>query len=202
MILGAVDRIAGVDVAYLRETHESVATVVVLSFPQLEVLETAVSRIATPFPYVPGLLSFREIPALLPAFEGLCQQPQIVFVDGHGVAHPRRFGIACHLGLWLEIPTIGIGKSKLCGEFAPPGIEKGSSTPLTAGGELIGVALRSRRAVRPIFVSVGFGLPLKISLEWTLRVTPRYRIPEPIRMAHNLAARAKLGSLSGQKIRA
>ena len=121
--------VAGVDVAYLPESGESIASVVVLSYPELDMQVSKVARIPTPFPYVPGLLSFREIPAILKAVEELDVLPDLIFVDGHGQAHPRRFGIASHLGLWLKTPTIGIGKSRLCGRYREPAQRRGSATP-------------------------------------------------------------------------
>ena len=186
-----VSRVAGVDVAYIRELGESVATVVVLSYPDLGIVESAVARSATPFPYVPGLLSFREIPPLLKALGQLSALPDLILVDGHGWAHPRRFGIACHLGLWLQSPTIGVGKSFLCGRFSEPGMQKGEVSYLTQREEIIGKVLRTRTGVKPVFVSVGYGLPLDSCVRWVLRCSPRFRIPEPIRQAHNLAAHRK-----------
>jgi deoxyribonuclease V len=186
-------RIAGVDVAYLGDSGESVATVCVLSYPELQVEEWAVSRTPTPFPYVPGLLSFREVPPILEAMARLERPVELIFVDGHGQAHPRRMGIASHLGLWLETPTIGIGKSRLCGRFVEPETEKGAWTDLLDRGEVVGRVLRSRPGVKPVFVSVGYGMPLEDCVTWTLRVTTKYRLPEPIRQAHRLAALGKSG---------
>ena len=183
------ERIAGVDVGYSRPLGLSVATVAVLAFPSLELVESAVATTPTPFPYVPGLLSFRELPPILKALDRLSAPPEMILVDGHGRAHPRRFGIACHLGLWLGIPTIGVGKTRLCGEYEEPELTKGSLSPLSDGRELLGVVLRTRTGVRPVFVSVGYGLPLEACVNWTRAVTPRYRLPEPIRQAHNLAAK-------------
>ena len=183
--------VAGVDVAYIRETNESVATVAVISLPDLELVESATAQVGTPFPYVPGLLSFREIPPILQAYKSISVPIDLIFVDGHGQAHPRRIGIASHLGLWLRKPTIGIGKSRLCGRFEEPGEEKGSQSDLMDKGELIGTVLRTRTGVRPVFVSVGYGIPLRQCVAWTLRVTPKYRLPEPIRVADRLAARNK-----------
>ena len=180
--------IAGVDVGYSRPLGLSVATVAVLAFPSLELVESAVATTPTPFPYVPGLLSFRELPPILKALDRLSTPPELILVDGHGRAHPRRFGIACHLGLWLGIPTIGVGKTRLCGEYEEPELTKGSLSGLLDGDELVGVVLRTRTGVRPVFVSVGYGLPLEACVIWTRAVTPRYRLPEPIRQAHNLAA--------------
>ena len=183
------ETIAGVDVGYNRRLGLSVATVAVLGFPSLELVESAVATTPTPFPYVPGLLSFRELPPILKALDRLGTPPEMILVDGHGRAHPRRFGIACHLGLWLGIPTVGVGKTRLCGEYEEPESTKGSLSPLLHGNELLGVVLRTRTGVRPVFVSVGYGLPLEACVNWTRAVTPRYRLPEPIRQAHNLAAR-------------
>jgi len=186
-----VEYIAGVDVAYDKAADESVAVICVLSYPELNLVETVSERRRIPFPYVPGLLSFREIPPILAAFERLETPVDMVFVDGHGRAHPRRLGIAAHLGLWLELPAVGVGKSLLCGEFSEPGMNRGDSSPLRDKDEIIGTVLRTRTGVRPIFVSQGFGLSLKACTEWTLRVTPRYRLPEPIRLADFWAGRLK-----------
>lgn len=191
LTLPEVEFVAGVDVAYSRPTGESIATVCLLAFPDLELLDHAVARLATPFPYVPGLLSFREIPPILEAVRRLGRSFQLLFVDGHGQAHPRRFGIASHLGLWLKQPTIGIGKSRLVGKYDEPGALRGDRTDLVHREEVIGRVLRTRDGVKPIFVSIGYGLPLEDCVEWTLRVTPRYRLPEPIRQADRLAARNK-----------
>ncbi|MEE8349348.1 MAG: deoxyribonuclease V [Acidobacteriota bacterium] len=184
-------RVAGVDVAYLPREQQSIASVVVLSYEGLERVESAVAKSPTPFPYVPGLLSFREIPVILKAIEKLSTLPDLIYVDGHGQAHPRRFGIASHLGLWLKHPTIGIGKSRLCGEFREPGQSRGASTRLIHRQEVIGRVLRTRQGVKPIFVSVGYGLPLEECVRWTLAVTPRFRLPEPIRQADRLSEKSK-----------
>lgn len=185
-------RLAGVDVAYLRRTGQSVATVVILNYPDLKLVEATTVTVATSFPYLPGLLSFRETPALLKAIGKLRSLPDLVFVDGHGQAHPRRFGIACHLGLWLKLPTIGIGKSLLCGEFREPGRRRGQRVDLLHKGEIIGQVVRTRTSVKPVFVSVGYGLPLQDCVKWTLEVSPRFRLPEPIRQAHAEAARKRV----------
>jgi deoxyribonuclease V len=133
-------------------------------------------------------LSFREIPPILQAFRSLSLPIDLVFVDGHGRAHPRRMGIASHLGLWLKKPTIGIGKSRLCGDYEEPGLERGCRSDLRHKGELVGTVLRTRRKVKPIFVSVGYGIPLERCVSMTLKVTPKYRLHEPIRLADRLAA--------------
>jgi len=183
--------VAGVDVAYLPQAKQSIASVVVLSYDGLETVESTVARSDTPFPYIPGLLSFREIPVILKAIEKLSSLPDLIYVDGHGQAHTRRFGIASHLGLWLKHPTIGIGKSRLCGEFRKPSQRRGSSTNLIHQGEVIGRVLRTRQGVKPIFVSVGYGLPLRECVRLTLAVTPRFRLPEPIRQADALSEKSK-----------
>ena len=191
LTLGQPSQIAGVDVAYIRETGESVATVAVLGFPDLRLLDSATAQVETPFPYIPGLLSFREIPPILEAFRLLSTPFDLVFVDGHGKAHPRRMGIASHLGLWLEKPTIGIGKSLLCGAYEEPGAEKGCTSDLKDKGELVGTVLRTRTGVKPVFVSVGYGIPLNHCVSMTLKATSKYRLPEPIRFADRLAAQNK-----------
>lgn len=192
--LGNPETVAGVDVSYIRESNESFAAVAVLSLHNLEPTEVAVARVPTPFPYVPGLLSFREVPPILEAFGKLSQSPDLIFVDGHGRAHPRRIGIASHLGLWLEMPTIGIGKSRLCGSYEVPGQDRGSVSDLIDRDERIGCVLRTRPGVKPVFVSIGYGLGLEACVEWTLKVTTRYRLPEPIRTADRIAAQFKSGN--------
>lgn len=189
--LGEVRRVAGADIAYSKATGRSYAAVSVFSYPDLEVEETAIFSGVTPFPYVPGLLSFREVPILLETFERLTSPPDLILVDGHGLAHPRRFGIACHLGLWLGLPTVGVAKSRLCGTCEEPGPERGERRPLLDQDQVIGVVLRTRRAVRPVFVSVGYGLPLEVCVDWVLRLSRRYRLPEPVRHADMLAEQAK-----------
>ena len=183
--------VGGVDVAYLPREKQSIASIVVLSYDGLERVESAVARSRTPFPYVPGLLSFREIPVILKAIQKLSVLPDLIYVDGHGHAHPRRFGIASHLGLWLKHPTIGIGKSRLCGEFREPGQGRGAATDLVHRQEVIGRVVRTRKGVKPIFVSTGYGLPLEECVHWTLAVTPRFRLPEPIRQADKLSEKSK-----------
>lgn len=196
-----VRHIAAVDVAYLPRQKCSLAACVLLKWPGMELLEEHWYAEATRFPYVPGLLSFREIPAVLGAFEQLSTRPDVIFVDGHGRAHPRRFGIATHLGFWLKVPSIGIGKSRLCGEYRAPAAEKGAVSPLFQGDELIGMILRSRTNVKPIYVSSGWGLSLQQSLEWTESTLTRFRLPEPIRIADRLSKRAKLLWLDERSLR-
>ena len=183
--LHAVRLVAGVDVSVKNE--QSQAAVVVATFPEFEVIETVRVQRPTPFPYIPGLLSFREGPVLEEAFERLKAEPDVFLFDGMGIAHPRRCGIACHLGLWLERPTIGCGKTLLTGRYRDLGEEKGSAAPLVHRGETIGVALRTRTGTKPMFISPGHLADIPTAAELVLRCAPKYRLPEPIRLAHNAA---------------
>lgn len=172
------------------------AAAVVMTYPELETVEQHVVECPVSFPYVPGLLSFREIPALGLALERLSSQPDLLLVDGQGYAHPRRFGIACHLGLLAGIPTIGVAKSRLCGEHAPPPSQAGARIPLIDGGEVIGLVLRTRAGVAPLYVSPGHLISLESAAEWTLRLCRAYRLPEPARLADRLS---KGPSLSAER---
>jgi deoxyribonuclease V len=185
--IGRVRTVAGVDVGFEEGGAVTRAAVVVLDFPGLNVLASRIARIPTCFPYVPGLLSFRELPAVLPAFRRL-PRPDLVLVDGQGRAHPRRIGIASHLGVWLDVPTIGVGKSRLCGEHGRVPLRRGRWAPLLDGGECIGAVLRSRRGVRPIYVSTGHRVALESAVRLVMACTAGYRLPEPIRAAHRLAS--------------
>ncbi len=189
--LGTIRTLAGVDVAYGRRGGAAQAAVVALSFPDLVLLEQVrVTRPAS-FPYVPGLLSFREAPAVLEAFDRLSIRPDLILVDGQGVAHPRRFGIASHLGLWLDLPSIGVAKSRLCGTFAQPGPERGDWTPLRDGEDVLGVVLRSRKNTRPLFISIGHRVSLATAIGVVLASGRGYRLPEPTRMADRLSKQAR-----------
>lgn len=183
--------VAGGDVAFDRPNRRGVAAVVVLAYPSLEVVEQVTRESSVTFPYVPGLLSFRETPVLLPAFEHLQSAPDLLMVDGHGYAHPRRFGFACHLGLLLDLPTIGVAKSRLIGEPGTVAGPRGSRADLTDDGEVIGSLLRTRQGVRSIFVSVGHRIGLDDAERWVLRCAPTHRLPEPTRRADLLAGEAK-----------
>lgn len=175
--------VAGCDLALLPDRKQAIAGVVVLSFPQLEIVETRGIRADLDFPYVPGLLAFREAPPLLQIFPRLKNKPDLIFVDGHGIAHPRRFGLACHIGLSLDRPTIGCAKSRLFGKEAPPGRKRGCTAPLLAGKTQIGKVLRTRENVKPVYISAGHKIDLRSAVRLALLCTGKYRIPEPTRQA-------------------
>jgi deoxyribonuclease V len=183
---GPVETVAGIDVSIRDDTAQ--AAIAVLRLPELERVDEAVYRCAVPFPYVPGLLSFREMPAILPALERLTIRPDVLMTDSQGLAHPRRFGLACHLGVLLDWPALGVAKSRLTGmpegELAP---EKGSRVPLIDEGERIGCVLRTRTDVNPVYVSIGHRMTLDDAVRITLDCSPRYKIPEPTRHAHRLS---------------
>lgn len=183
-----VDTVAGVDVGFEERGTVTRAAVAVLSFPELKLREYAVARRPTGFPYVPGLLSFREIPAVLDALQRLERLPDMLLCDGQGRAHPRRFGIACHLGVLTDLPAIGVAKSRLVGTHAPLAETKGARQPLYDKGEEIGTVLRTRRGVRPLYISVGHRVALNTAVDFVLRCTTRYRLPETTRAAHKLAS--------------
>lgn len=184
--IGRVRRIAGVDVS-VRDDRARAAIVVMGS--DLEEIEAHTAEARVTFPYVPGLLAFRELPAITKAFRALSRPPDLAVVDGHGLAHPRRFGIACHVGIAFGIPSIGCGKSLFVGEHAPPGSRRGSWTRLLHQGETLGAAVRTRDGVRPVYVSTGHRVSLATAIRWILKLAPRYRLPEPIRAADALAGR-------------
>lgn len=173
-----------------------------MGFPRLEILEKKFFVSQVVFPYIPGLLSFREAPLLLGALAKIKREPDIILFDGQGIAHPRRMGIATHLGLFLEKPTIGCAKSLLVGKYLHPGGRKGSYSLLEDKGEVIGAAVRTRKEKKPVFVSPGDGIDLMTSIEIVLRCTGRYRLPEPLRQAHLLVKeiREEFEERSGQEI--
>jgi deoxyribonuclease V len=178
--------ILGLDVSVQRNS-EAVAAAVVLSYPDLAVMEKAVVNRRVRFPYVPGLLSFREIPITLEVCEKLATQPDLVMVDGQGLAHPRRIGLASHLGLFLNVPTIGCAKSRLCGEYADPAETAGSYSWVRDAGEIIGAALRTRSGSQPLVISIGHQIDLSSALHWVLQCCRGYRVPAPTRLAHLLS---------------
>lgn len=181
-------RVAGVDVGFEGNGQITRAAVAVLSFPDLTPIDQAVTRQPTSFPYVPGLLSFREIPAVLEALQMLSTPPDLLLCDGQGFAHPRRFGLACHLGLLTDIPSIGVAKSRLIGEHDEPGMHKGEWSPLQDKGEVIGAVLRTRTRVKPLYISSGNKVGLESAIALVLACTTRFRLPETTRAAHRLAS--------------
>ena len=182
--------IAGVDISVSNSTGIARSAVVILNYPELEIVEIATAEDKLDFPYIPGLLSFREAPLILAACQKLSTNPDLILADGQGIAHPRRFGIASHLGLLLNTPTIGCAKSRLCGKHEPVGMEAGSYAKLFDNGEIIGVALRTKTKVNPIYVSIGHKIDLPSAIDWVLQCCRRYRLPDPCRLAH-LAAGGK-----------
>ncbi len=183
--LDAVRLVAGVDVSV--KNDRSHAAIVVATYPEFRVVETVTALMPTPFPYVPGLLSFREGPVLEEAFGRLQAEPDVFLFDGMGIAHPRRIGIASHLGLWLQRPTIGVGKTRLCGRNAPLAEEKGAHQPLIDKGETIGAVVRTRTGKHPLFISPGHLADIPTSVALVLACAPKFRLPEPIRLAHKAA---------------
>jgi len=186
--IGKVHLVVGVDVGFEYEGDITRAGVALLRLPTLEIVETITTRQETNFPYVPGLLSFREAPAISEGLSRLGQTPDLMLCDGHGLAHPRRFGLACHLGLISGIPTIGVAKSRLTGQHKPVREERGSHTSLKDEDEVIGKVLRTRSRVKPVYVSIGHRVSLDSAIEKVLECAPKYRLPEPIRQAHKLAS--------------
>jgi deoxyribonuclease V len=187
--------IAGIDISAPDAQGVARGAVVVLSYPELDIVEVKEAQSKIGFPYVPGLLSFREGPLILAACERLCNVPDLILVDGQGIAHPRRFGLASHVGLFLDLPTVGCAKSILCGRHEPVGEEAGCQAELLDKGELIGAALRTKARVKPIYVSVGHRISLVSALQWVMKCCRGYRLPEPTRLAH-LAAGGMLTSES------
>lgn len=177
--------VAGADISHLRFGKRAVAGIMVFSFPDLECVEESLIEGEISFPYVPGLLSFREGPLLERAFGKLSRKPDLIFFDGQGIAHPRGLGIAAHLGLRLGIPSVGCAKSRLWGEAGEPAEEKGAWRPLKSpGGEAVGALVRTRKGVKPVYISPGHLIDLQSAIAYTLALCPRYRIPVPIRAAH------------------
>lgn len=177
--------VGGADISYNRGSEILYAAIVILRLKDLLFVETVGHRAQTSFPYIPGLLSFREVPVLLETFKKLRHKPDLLLCDGQGIAHPRRFGLASHLGLLLDRPTIGCAKSRLIGTAPEPSSRRGSATTLKDKGEAIGKVLRTRDRVRPVYVSIGHKIDLDTAVSVVLRCSPRYRIPEPTRQAHH-----------------
>ncbi len=179
-----VHLIAGVDVSYQRRADRFHGAVVLMDLTADAIVETASASLSGSFPYIPGLLSFRELPVLLEAFRRLKSCPELILVDGQGIAHPRRIGLASHLGLWLDLPTIGCAKSRLCGEADMPGEARGEWTSLLLEDQLVGAVVRTRDRVRPLYVSPGHRVSIERAIDMALQCGRGYRLPEPTRQAH------------------
>ncbi len=183
--------VAGMDCALSKDKRFIYAAAVVFSFPDLELVEVASAQLPLTFPYVPGLLSFREAPVCLKAAAKLKTTPDLWLIDGQGIAHPRRLGLASHLGLWLNTPTIGCAKSRLIGTYNEPEIEKGNFAWLYEKDETIAAVVRTRSNVKPLFISPGHLCDFDNAIEYTLACTTKYRLPEPTRTAHQAVAKVK-----------
>lgn len=188
---GKIRHVAGVDVGFEDDGSITRAAVVILDYRSLELLDVVIAREETRFPYIPGLLSFRELPAVLAAVKKLKQKPDIYLCDGQGYAHPRRFGIACHLGVLTNTPAIGVGKTRLLGKYRIPADRKGDWQPLIHEQETIGAVLRTRIHVKPIFVSIGHRICLASAVATVMKCVTRYKLPETTRLAHHYASREK-----------
>ncbi len=186
--VGKVEWVAGVDVGFENQGKTARAAVAVLSFPSLVLEETAIAIYPTAFPYIPGFLSFREVPPILAALRSLKTLPDLILCDGQGLAHPRRFGLACHLGVLLDCPTIGVAKSRFIGTYKNLAPERGSWQPLQDREETIGAVLRTRTGVNPLYVSVGHRISLATAIAYVLACSPQYRLPETTRIADRLAS--------------
>jgi deoxyribonuclease V len=183
--LPPIKRIAGVDISYFKDSEELIAGVVVLDSDSLDLLEKTYYRGPCVFPYIPSLFSFREVPPLLKALEQLSSLPDLIVCDGHGLAHPRRLGLACHLGLLLDLPTIGCGKTPLLKPLLAPGLERGEHSPILLEDKIVGAALRTQPQIRPVYVSPGHRINLAHSIEWVLKLSEHYRQPETTRQANS-----------------
>ena len=190
-VAGIPARVAGADVAYSPERRTLFAAAAVVAVPSLDVVEVSHAKRDEQFPYVPGLFAFRELPALLDALAALTVTPDVVLFDGHGLAHPRRFGLASHAGLWLDLPTIGCAKCVLSGRFRMPSDERGATSPLAIDADTVGAAVRTRPGTMPVFVSPGHLIDVESAVRVVLAATGRYRIPEPLRAAHREAVRLR-----------
>ncbi|QYK63482.1 MULTISPECIES: deoxyribonuclease V [Paenibacillus] len=184
--LPEIHYVAGVDVAYSEQSDLLVAAIVILEANSLNIVESVVVEDSVQFPYISGLFSFRELPSIVKAFKQIKTFPQLVVCDGQGIAHPRRFGLASHLGVIFDIPTIGCGKTKLLGDFQEPSQERGACSLLVDREEIIGSVLRTQENIKPLFVSVGHRISLDTACNWILKLSPRYRLPETTRQADQL----------------
>ena len=182
------DLIGGADVGFEQGGEVTRAAMVLLSYPSLELVEYQVARVATTMPYIPGFLSFRETPALMAAWQQLSHKPDLLFVDGHGISHPRRLGVASHFGLLVDVPTIGVAKKRLCGKLEPLAAEPGALAPLLDKGEQLAWVWRSKVRCNPLFISTGHRVSLDSALTWVQRCMNGYRLPEPTRWADAVAS--------------
>lgn len=186
--LQQVNYVAGVDVGFQNNYQITQGAITILKFPELNLVESAIAQIPTTLPYIPGFLSFREIPAILAALKKIKITPDLIFCDGQGYAHPRRFGLACHLGVILDLPTIGVAKNLLIGKHQELDLNKGSWQPLIDQEEIIGAVVRSRTKVKPIYVSIGHKISLATAIEYVFQCLTKYRLPETTRYADKLAS--------------
>lgn len=187
----SITRVAGVDVAYRQSGEKAFGAVAVFNVATGKLEESVLAEEKVSFPYLPGLLSFREVPVLVKAFEKLSVRPDLVICDGQGIAHPRRFGLASHIGVLYNLPSIGCAKNRLIGEAPEPGLLRGSITELRSDEDTVGAVLRTRDGVKPVYVSPGHRISVRSACDWVLRLCPRYRLPEPIRVADQIVNRAK-----------
>lgn len=187
-----IDIVAGVDVAYARHGGHATAAIAILRASDLSVLEIRTLDSTVHFPYLPGLFAFRELPAICALLSEVTLIPDLLICDGQGIAHPRRFGLACHLGLMFDVPTIGCAKTLLVGSSTEPGVERGAAAPLLYDGITVGCTLRTRAGVKPVYTSPGHKVSISTACDWVLRLAPRFRLPEPLRLADQAARRAAL----------
>lgn len=193
---GRIDTIAGLDVAYDRQGNWATAAIAVVRADDLSVVETRTLDSTIRFPYLPGLLAFRELPAICALLQHVAVTPDLLICDGHGIAHPRRFGLACHLGVMFDVPAIGCAKTPLLGAVRGLGPARGDSAALLDRGETVGCALRTRSGVKPVYVSPGHRISVASACEWILKLAPRFRLPEPLRLADQAARRAQAARLT------
>lgn len=189
--LKKIEFVAGADIAVSKKLDSVIAAVVVSAFPSLEIVETRVAAARFVFPYVPGFLSFREIPVLVKCLRKIRTPFDVMLCDGQGIAHPRGLGLASHLGLLMDVPSVGCAKSRLVGDYAAPGLKRGDYKPLAYGGKRVGSVLRTRDGVKPLFISPGHLVDIPSSRRIVLATLSRYRLPEPTRRAHAAAGEEK-----------
>ncbi len=189
-MLNDIRYVGGVDVAYDKHSDKLFSAVVILDVNSLEVVETEIAEDTVQFPYIPGLFSFRELPPIAKALQQLSITPDVIICDGHGLAHPRRAGLSCHLGVLFDVPTIGCGKARLIGETAEIGIKRGDYAPLIDNKETIGNVLRTQDNIKPVYVSIGHRISLQTACNWVLKLSPNFRLPETTRRADQAVRKA------------